>query len=154
MTIRDFSHVLVTRVNSQIHSLTHSLGRLQPSPSTDHPIASIFHTRPQLLDALKSGILLQGVQQGSSLSPSSSIPMLWLHSITLPAGSSGCWLQCPTRPILLAATLSPTFGRLSYSSEFGTCCHDLMLRAALSMRVWQSFRCYTRMLRYTNNCNM
>jgi len=54
---------------------THSLGRLQPSPSTDHPIASIFHTRPQLLDALKSGILFQGVQEGSSLSPSSSIPM-------------------------------------------------------------------------------
>jgi len=49
----------------------------QPSPTTDHPIASIFHTHPQRLDALKSGILLQGVQEGSSMSSSSSIPMRW-----------------------------------------------------------------------------
>jgi len=41
-----------------------TIGRPQPSPSTDHPIISIFHTRPQLPDALKAGILLQGVQEG------------------------------------------------------------------------------------------
>jgi len=44
---------------------SHHLGRPQPSPSTDPPIASIFHTRPQLLGALKSSIILQGVQEGS-----------------------------------------------------------------------------------------
>jgi len=56
-------------------------------------------------------------------------PCFGSHSITLPAGSSACRLQCPTRPIFLAATLSPTSGRLSYSSEFGTCCHHgLLLR--------------------------
>jgi len=71
------SDVLVASIDRRLTYLPTYLGRPQLSPSTDYPIASIFHTRPQLLDALKSGILLQGVQEGSSLYPSSSIPMRW-----------------------------------------------------------------------------
>jgi len=60
----------------------------------DHRIASIFHTRPQLLDALKSGILLQGVQEGC-------LPLLLRVLTAVSHIDVTVWCVCGTVLILL-----------------------------------------------------
>ncbi len=55
--------IIIYPCASQSLTHSHSIGQPQLGPSTDSPVPSIFHARPQFHCALQSCIFPQGVQQ-------------------------------------------------------------------------------------------
>jgi len=79
----------------------------------DHPIDSIFHTRPQLLDALKSGILLQGVQEGSSL-----VDAVWCTVTTTVTTNKHRESDCAFRKVTLMICRARTLALIDISAYY------------------------------------